>query len=347
MRVLIITAMRNEAPFILEWIAYHRHIGVTDFLIYSNDCDDGTDLMLDRLAALGLVTHERNHSGGKKPVQWRALTKAARHPVTAAADWIYVADVDEFLNIHAGDGRIADLLAACPTADGFAIPWRMFGNNGVDGFVDAPVRHQFTKAAPDALVWPWKAVQFKSLYRNSRRYDKLGVHQPGFGDGDTGGGWVDGNGAPCPMGFGTAHLTTAPRYGLAQINHYALGAMDSFLVKQERGKPNHVSESFDLSYWVERNFETASDTSIRRHDAAVAAQIAALMEDPELARLHRQAVQFRHARIAELKALAPQFAFYCAIRQTGPTNPLPMDVQQQLLRAHIAIRRGEKASGSQ
>ena len=33
--------MRNEAPFILEWIAYHRAIGFDDFLIYSNDCSDG------------------------------------------------------------------------------------------------------------------------------------------------------------------------------------------------------------------------------------------------------------------------------------------------------------------
>lgn len=39
---LMITSMRDEAPFIPEWIAYHRLIGFTDFLIYSNDCADGT-----------------------------------------------------------------------------------------------------------------------------------------------------------------------------------------------------------------------------------------------------------------------------------------------------------------
>ena len=96
---LIITTVRNEAPFLIEWIAYHQHIGSTDFLIYSNDCDDGTDEMLDRLQALGHVTHERNHSRGKKPVQWRALNKAQRHKLTKSAEWVFVADVDEFLNI--------------------------------------------------------------------------------------------------------------------------------------------------------------------------------------------------------------------------------------------------------
>ena len=31
MPILCITVMRNEAPFILEWLAYHKTIGVTDF----------------------------------------------------------------------------------------------------------------------------------------------------------------------------------------------------------------------------------------------------------------------------------------------------------------------------
>ncbi|MGB8813172.1 MAG: glycosyltransferase family 2 protein, partial [Paracoccaceae bacterium] len=41
-RTAIVTTMKNEGPFILEWIAYHRMIGVDDFLIYTNDCSDGT-----------------------------------------------------------------------------------------------------------------------------------------------------------------------------------------------------------------------------------------------------------------------------------------------------------------
>ena len=46
---LIITSMKNEASFILEWVAYHRVIGFTDFLVYTNNCEDGTVEMLERL----------------------------------------------------------------------------------------------------------------------------------------------------------------------------------------------------------------------------------------------------------------------------------------------------------
>ena len=99
---LMITTMRDEAPFIPEWIAYHRLIGFTDFLIYSNDCADGTDAMLDRLDELGVATHVPNPRRGRKTVQWQALPRARNHRLARQADWIMVADVDEFLVIHAG-----------------------------------------------------------------------------------------------------------------------------------------------------------------------------------------------------------------------------------------------------
>ena len=56
MRVLAILGVKNEGAFLLEWLAHHRACGFTDFLVFSNDCSDGTDLMLDRLAAMGWLT---------------------------------------------------------------------------------------------------------------------------------------------------------------------------------------------------------------------------------------------------------------------------------------------------
>ena len=53
MRFLAILCVRNEAAFLMEWLAHHRAVGFTDFLVFSNDCQDGTDAMLDRLAEMG------------------------------------------------------------------------------------------------------------------------------------------------------------------------------------------------------------------------------------------------------------------------------------------------------
>lgn len=343
MRVLVITTMRNEAPFILEWIAYHQHIGVTDFLIYSNDCDDGTDTLLDRLAAMGVVHHERNHSKGKKTVQWRALSKARRHPLVAQADWIYVTDVDEFLCIHTGEGLLRDLIEACPDAKGFAIPWRMFGNNDVVAFADAPVTAQFTKAAPEQLLWPWRAVQFKSLYRNEPGYDGLGVHRPKSDGAHSWAGWVDGSGHPMPNVNGTVVPTLAPRYGLAQINHYALGSMENFLVKVERGKPNHSSDPIDLAYWSDRNFNQVEDQRILRHRDAVAARAQALRSDAEIDRLHLAGVAWRKDRIAALMQESDSFYMMARLQQMSGTNVLQPEVQRACFEQLVKVRRLQMA----
>ena len=71
-RTVIITCMKNEGPFILEWIAYHRAIGVDDFLVYTNDCNDGTDELLDLLQDRGIVQRRDNKFAGTdlKPQHW-------------------------------------------------------------------------------------------------------------------------------------------------------------------------------------------------------------------------------------------------------------------------------------
>ena len=91
MNITIVTTMRNEGSHLLEWVAHHRAIGVTHFLVYTNECDDGTDAMLDRIS---YVTHIRQ-TPTKKPPQWSALKAAWDHPAVTGADWISCLDCDE------------------------------------------------------------------------------------------------------------------------------------------------------------------------------------------------------------------------------------------------------------
>ena len=48
-RKVLVSTMKNEGPYLLEWLAYHKSIGIDDFCIFSNDCTDGTNLMLTGL----------------------------------------------------------------------------------------------------------------------------------------------------------------------------------------------------------------------------------------------------------------------------------------------------------
>ena len=337
MRCLIVTSMRNEGPFLLEWLAHHRAIGVTDVLVFTNDCADGTDAMLDRLQAMGLVTHVRNPGPHAEGPQWAALKAAERHPLVRAADWILVSDIDEFVNVHIGDHTIPALLAALPDATAIPLTWRFFGNAGVVRFEDAPVTETFVRAAPAVLAWPWRAAMFKTLFRNDGTYRKLGVHRPRSADkarlADAR--WVDGSGRALSGKFLTQRVFSdfgQDNFGLVQLNHYALGAMESFIVKCDRGRANRPG-SFDAGYWVERNFCAVEDRSIATTAPARAALEAELKADPELARLHAGAVDWRRTRFVELMRAEPVRALMGQILM-APESRVLTPAEAQVVIAH-------------
>ncbi|WP_343081756.1 glycosyltransferase family 2 protein [Ostreiculturibacter nitratireducens] len=346
MTTLIVTAMRDEAPYLLEWVAYHRMIGVDHFLAFSNDCSDGTDAMLDRLEEVGLVTHVRNDKVTRKGVQWTALDLARKHPVTETADWILVSDVDEFVNVKAGNGRIEDLVAAVPDADAIALTWRLFGSNGVVDQCDLPVIGQFTRAAPFPCHAPWQASQIKTLFRNNGLYRKLGVHRPkDRAKGKREPVWANGSGQRLgPEFLDEAVITYGQAAGmeLACLNHYSVKSAMSFLVKSERGLPNRASKPIDIGYWVDRNFNTVKETSILRHLPDLQAALAELLRDETLGRLHDAALAWHQARAAEVMDRLDGLVLLLRIVGTERRDIDPA-LARRLLMKRVEIRRRDRA----
>lgn len=345
MLITLVACMRNEAAVLPEWIAYHRAIGVTDFVVFTNDCEDGTDLMLDRLAEFGGVHHVPNPRQGKKTVQWKALNRARHHSAVKKADWVGVLDADEFLVIHPGEGKLQDLIASDPDAAGFILSWRMFGCSGFSTpSEDVRLTTRFTRAAPDRMLWPWRSVQHKCLWRNSGRYKKLGVHRPLEPTSEAQDEyWVDDRGQRQPPPKATVSLHDQPRYGLAQINHYALGSHRDFLLKQERGRPNRSDLPIVLDYWIERDFNDVEDQSILRFSDAIEDGIASIMTDTKLRELYEQGIAWKQSRISKLSETPEGFQTLQLLEHLGQGKSLPLGRQRQLLHAFMALRRKELA----
>ena len=315
-RTAIVTTMKNEGPFILEWLAYHRAIGVEDFMVYTNDCTDGTDTMFDLLQSKGLVQHRENpFRETKLKPQHAALRAAESEPMIENADWLICMDVDEFLNVKVGDGHLSDLYQAVGQANLISCTWRLFGNADTDSFHEEPTIAQFTRCAEEFSPKPHQAWGFKTLFRNVGIFKKLGVHRPK--------GlrpqlweqiqWVNGSGNPLPKSeFRNAWRSTSRTYGydLVSLNHYAVRNAESFLVKRDRGRVNHVDRDQGLSYWFRMNNNATTDHSIQRHLPKMKAELARLMADPEIAEQHRTCVAAHRAKIAELKENPGQRAFF-------------------------------------
>jgi hypothetical protein len=317
---------------------------VDHFVVFSNDCDDGTDDMLDKLAELGWLTHVRNDGPyDSAGIQFTALNLAAKLDVVRAADWILAIDVDEFVNIHTGDGTFAALHDALPEASAITLTWRLFGNNGQVRYSDQPVTETFDKAAPDILHWPWRASMFKTLYANDGTYKKPGVHRPRAPDAGRvdAARWFDGHGRALDAQFKTKRIFSnfaQSNYGLVQLNHYPLGAIESYVVKVDRGRVNRTDATLGADYWVERNFNTDKDTSIRRYDGARDEILKILRADQAIATRHDDAVAWRKERFETLMEQEPYRALFGRLLLTPPAQPL--SVQE----AQFVLRYGRKAS---
>ncbi|MDD9977779.1 MAG: glycosyltransferase family 2 protein [Boseongicola sp.] len=320
--VTVVTVMKNEGPYILDWIAHCRTVGVDRILVYSNDCEDGTDQMLDALADAGVVEHRQNpyRSTGGVP-QHAAFRAAENEDAVRSAGWLLTLDVDEYLNIRVGDGHLSDLFAAVPNSNIISMPWRMFGSSDIIDFRDEPVTDQFTECAHEFTPRPHQAWGFKTLYRNTGLFRRLGVHRPKgmvthrVPDIN----WVDGSGRPMPQGLwrsGWRMTRTCWGYDLAGVNHYAVRSAESFLVKRERGRVNHVRRDQGLAYWFRMNHNGSEDTSIQRLSPKVLEEKSALLALPKVRELHESSVAWHKARIAALKEQDAYREIFDAI--TGP-----------------------------
>lgn len=309
----IVACMKNEGPYILEWISHHRAIGVDRFLIYTNGCEDGTDAILQRLDAMGVVEHRANDDWrGKSPQQF-ALNRAMDEPAVQDATWVLHIDVDEFVNVRTGDGTLAALLAALPPGtSAVALTWRLFGHAGITAFDDAPVMAQFTRAAPRHCPKPHIAWGFKTLLRTDGTYGKLSCHRPQKPDPAVRDRivWVNGSGQPMPGTFrdrGWRSDLATIGYDLVQLNHYALRSAESFLIKRQRGRALHVDRTIGLNYWIRMDWSHETDRSALRHLPRMEAERARLMADARLADLHLRAAEWHRTRAAALRA-TPEFA---------------------------------------
>ena len=317
-KFLAVTCMKDEGAFIPEWIAYHQSIGFDHFLIFTNDCSDGTDRVVQRLEELGIATHRDNTRGPNQRASYqiRAFRRALREPVYQAHDWAMILDVDEYLNVHAGQKALRDLVDAVPDADTISLTWRVFGNAGVDAFTPGFLTETFHRAAPLNCRRPAQAWGLKTLFRTGA-YERLGTHRPLVpveGDWDAIN-WVNGSGRPMPERYREltkGNWRSGPDsvgYDLAQVNHYALRSRQSFLLKSLKGTV-HGGIDRNLDYWTRMNRNEETDHTIAPALPAMRECYRRLMADPELADLHRIACDWHRTRIAQALTIEPISRMY-------------------------------------
>lgn len=135
--------MRNEAPYIPEWVAYHRALGFDDIVIFDNESTDGTGDILRELQLSGLVRTEF----------WKTRNEINQHAAYRHAmeqcrtEWIGFLDADEFLVLHRA-GTVGEFLSGFDrSVSVVSLNWRCFGSAGRETYDPDPTFVRFTKAS--------------------------------------------------------------------------------------------------------------------------------------------------------------------------------------------------------
>jgi hypothetical protein len=301
---VIMTTMKNEGPFLLEWVAYNLSIGFTGFVIFTNDCVDGTDLMAQRLDELGYCSHRPNPVFDGSPPQHKALRRSAYHPWVQEAEWLMCLDVDEYLNLREGLTSLDGLLERIGDCDAISFSWKLFGCGGVETYEDAPVTRQFFLADEEDEPANGRATGFKTLFRNNGTFARFNPHRPKVApaDEDLDVRWSDPGGNLKPMAEVGWRAWPGFSHRYARLHHYSVRSLESFLVKRDRGRTNHIAREQAEHYWSDMNVNRTRDETILPHMDRAQPMLDALLGDPVLARLHEEACAWHRAKIADLKS---------------------------------------------
>ena len=221
--VSILCIIKNEGPYLKEWIEYHKLIGIEHFYVYDNESNDDTNDILKPYIESGLVTYVLfPGKDAQEHAYFDAVTKFKNE-----TKWLTAIDLDEFIVLHEKK-NISDFMEDYADCSQVSLRWMIYGSSGHEKEPKGLVIENFKSHAKEPTFSP------KSIF-NPRTVVWCGAHYMWLC-----GKWVDENG----VDFGATKELSVNK---AQINHYVIKSWEEFYRrKAARGCVDNKSFGEDL-----------------------------------------------------------------------------------------------------
>jgi hypothetical protein len=250
-RIAIGAILKNEAPYLLEWIAYHRAIGVREFFLADNLSTDGTSELLADLDRRGWV----HRVPFPDPEGGRAQTEAYAHiyeTFGSSVDWIAFIDGDEFIVTESADLPTYLSSVVRPDVGAVSLNWAVYGSSGLHSPDGRPVLERLHSRAKRDEV---KNLHYKSIVRTGLDADVRHPHHAGLPSGYLN---VDSTGNTLAVSE-TEGISDAVEWRGARINHYVVKSFAEFKAKQGRGRADKSVPPRPDSFFAEHDFNDEFD----------------------------------------------------------------------------------------
>jgi glycosyltransferase involved in cell wall biosynthesis len=123
-KLSICAIMKNEAPYLREWLEFHRLVGVERFYLYDNSSTDDTVQLIQSYAqSIDIVLNDWAIRPGQIPAFEHCLATYGDE-----SEWIAFIDLDEFLFPTTQDD-LRDVLEDFAEVSGVGVNWLTFGSS--------------------------------------------------------------------------------------------------------------------------------------------------------------------------------------------------------------------------
>lgn len=225
--------VKDEAPFLEEWLLFHALLGVERFIIY----DNGSRIpVVDTLRPYLYKDFLFIHRAPGKARQIECYDHCLQHH-GAGLEWLGVLDMDEFAVPKAGDSLPA-MLAPYAEYGALALNWKVFGTNGHAQRPTGLQIENYTRTLPPEHPMH---LHVKVFVRPERVKCFFNPHVVRLRESVT----VNEN-----REIVLGPYTQYPSWNVGQINHYYYRSLQDFYQKLQRGmadsgKKHHIPHKIE------------------------------------------------------------------------------------------------------
>jgi glycosyltransferase involved in cell wall biosynthesis len=231
-RLAIVSCLKDEGDDLVEWLCFHRHVGVSRFIIYDNMSTDATTRILQAVPFRNEITV---HQIADETAQKAAFNDAIKR-YRDELDWVAFIDGDEFI-VPLGKTSLVEKLSELEArgVNGIGVHWRIFGSSGLELRPGGLLTESFTRRAKDGFK-PNRHV--KSIVRLAAVQAMVTQHYFRV----SGTYSLDDGAEPPPDFEGVVSAKPTFTQGLA-LHHYITKSRAQCMRKIARGRPRPSSSS--------------------------------------------------------------------------------------------------------
>lgn len=211
----IAAIMKNEGPYLKEWLDYHILVGVDKFYLYDNESTDNTTEVLKPYIEQGIV--EYTYFPGTARQQPAYIDCIGKHKNDV--HWLAMIDLDEFL-VPVQNKTLPEFLRTLPFFGQLIITWVIYGSAGhikkPKGLVIENFKYHADKTwGVKSIVNPRLVLQITNPHAN-----------------DVAGFVIDENGKK--LGY-VNQTKNPPTYNKIRINHYVTKSYEEMMARCAKG----------------------------------------------------------------------------------------------------------------